>query len=671
MEWTRRRFLAIGIGLLVARAGLRGQGAAPATPAVTGPAARESLLRSHGDDRAVRVGDELAGFRAVNQGLVGGVARRPVDFAGALAKARALAQAAGGEAVLAPVRAAAPGLSTLGLRGLAAREVVKGNPTGALVVLVATLDRAPDDPEVLVDLAGVLAMLGHANEALAIFDELARRGAWPASVMGLAGRDAVEYGRGYCLVRLGEVDAARLGLAAVAERQPSLAEASRLLALVAKDEAEARKHFLLGVWRHRGSLMVCAGVDPAKAEPDPWVAGDEVAIDYRTLIESGRGELGRLPDIPYVSTVLQANGIIPVLERRVLEDEAREKAVSAARKKPKGFIHPETGVEETWGHRMYGLFGSLEYRDRKLRELDRVRREVHRETAAALDAIDEEKRKSAADAMSRLRRARLDAKGPDPTPGELGEVLRPFHEAAMTRSRPLLARREKAERDWFGEWHRLAGAVTSRVGDRAWHLYLSQTIEIKRHQAYQRLLDLALTQARMGRHRYVTAEPGEAGRGPEAQPPEACDDAASIGISTDDLAGEEVVPFEFGVELTCKGISAELAIDTRIPGLSVSTEAAIDNQGAYTVFMGPKAEVTAGPKAIAEFAGTAKLGGYLSGNRRQVTEAGVKYEVKVGTKLGSASSMRQVAGDTLVRIVPAPEEASGAFEPLRITVKPR
>lgn len=619
-------------------------------------------VRSYGDERPVNVEEELAALRSANEGLAGSVPRRALTFAAALTRVRELARTAGGPAVLAPALKALPDNEPLTLRLLAVRELTRGRTTAMFLLLLAAYDRDPGSAEALADLAGVLAGLGYANEALAFLDELARRHAVPVAPLDIDGADALDYLRGYCLVRLGDTTAAKPLLARVAERQPMLAEAARLLAVISEDEAEQRKYLLLGVWRHRSSLMVCAGVDLGMDEPDPLQTGAEVAIDLRSLLDLGKGERGRLPDIPYARSATHANGLIPVLEAKYAAVDEELRAVGE-RKVPKGFEHPESGVFENRGHRMHALLMSLGLRDRKLRDLERTRHRVEEESRKEMDRVTSERDRGADEAMERAKKRWLGEKR-SPSFAEIGEVLRPFHDAALARARGIGGRREKAARDYFAEWHLLASAIPAQVGDRAWWEHIRLTIEHERLHTYMRLLAISLAQARVGEHPWITKEPGETPPGPESQPVGKCDGDKSVSFSTNQLPGGDHMPFEFGVEMTCEGMSVEVGVDTRIPGISVSTELGVDTKGDFTAFVGPKATAKL-ETGIVDFTGAAKGGAYVTGNKDGIKDAGVKYEVKVGAGVGSYSGAQKIA-EGKVSFLPAPATGDGGFEPLLI-----
>lgn len=619
-------------------------------------------VRSYGDERPVNVEEELAALRSANEGLAGSVRRQPLTFAAALTRVRELARSAGDPAVLAPALKALPDNEPTTLRLLAVRELTRGRTTAMFLLLLAAYDRDPNSANALADLAGALAGLGYANEALAFLDELARRNAVPEPPLGISGEDSLAYLRGYCLVRLGDTVAAKPLLAGVAERQPMLAEAARLLAVISDDEAEQRKYLLLGVWRHRSSLMVCAGVDLDQAEPDPLQTGEEVAIDLRSLLDLNKGERGRLPDIPYARSAIHANGLVPVLEAKYAAAD-EELTVVAGRKTPKGFEHPESGVFENRGHRMHALLMSLDRRDQKLRELERTRHRVEAESRKEMDRVVAERDRGVDEAMEQARKRWL-AEKRSPSFEEIGAIQRPFFDSAAARARGISGRREKAVRDYFAEWHLLASAIPGQVGDRAWWEYIRLTIEHKRIHIYMRLLAISLAQARVGENPLVTKEPGEVPPSPEPQSIGKCDGDKSASFSTNQLPGGDKMPFEFGVEMTCEGVSVEVGVDTRIPGISVSTEIGIDNKGDFTAFVGPKATAKL-ETGIVDFTGAAKGGAYVTGNKDGIKDAGVKYEVKVGAGIGSYSGAQKIS-EGKVSFMPAPATGDGGFEPLMI-----
>jgi hypothetical protein len=325
-------------------------------------------------------------------------------------------------------------------------------------------------------------------------------------------------------------------------------------------------------------------------------------------------------------------------------------------------VHTDISVDETWGYRMHQLMTSIDYRDARLRELERQRHIAWREREAARRKV-ETRRDQEADKLLRAYMEACVAKKYHPTLEQMGAQVRPAFEAALAELAPAINREELVHRQWFAEWHFLATAIAAQVGDSGWHEYMRLTIEMQRWQVYQRLLHLVRIHASVGEHPWITKEPGEVPTEPAEEEVEKCDGDKSISFGTSTLPGGQALPFEFGVEMTCEGMSVEAAVDTRIPGISISAEIGGNNEGEFTAFVGPKAEAALGDKGIAAFTGSAKAGAYVTGNSKGVTDAGVKYEVKVGGKIGAFTGSQKVAEGN-VSFLPAPSPSDGDFGPL-------
>lgn len=644
----------IGIGLLWT-VSLRGQ-----TDSVTPPSAADDTRVVGNDDlRTVNVEEGLEALLNANDKLVGSVAKKPVTAAAAIAKARALAQAAVPPASLKKTLQALPDGEAETWRLFAFALLAKGQPSAAFAVLVAAYDRAQDSADSLSDLAGMLASFGYPNEALALLDELARRGVQPSPPMGLEGRDLTDYTRGYALARLGDVAAAKPLLEGVAKRQPLLVEASRTLAIVAEDPADKRKFFVQGVWRHRASVTVATGVDLDAPEPDPLETGDEVAIDVRSVIDLSKGSRGELPLMGYAKGVPQANDLYATTGTRYDAAAQRTSQLHQQLGNPKKYHHTDTAIEDTWGYRMRTLVDTIAYRDKKLRELERRQRVADRERTAAERRINNERMDKAKAATDAYLEECL-ARNYRPTAEQVAEKARPAHEAALTAFMPYINRQEQAQREWFAEWHLLATAIAAQVGDDGWHEYIRISIEAQRWSTYRGLLHLVKTHAGVGMHPGITKDAGEVPTEPQPSPVNKCDGNSSIGFSTQHLPGGKALPFEVGMEMTCEGMSLEVAVDTKIPGVSISAEIGGDNTGSITAFVGPKAEVSVGPKEIVSYGASAKAGAYVTGNRNGVQEAGVKYEAKINSRIGNFTASQKVA-EGKVNFIPAPNPGDGGM----------
>ncbi|MEO6568404.1 MAG: hypothetical protein ABIO94_06535, partial [Opitutaceae bacterium] len=358
---------------------------------------------------------------------------------------------------------------------------------------------------------------------------------------------------------------------------------------------------------------------------------------------------------------IHANGLIPILEATstALEDEMRTN--SNQRAAPKGFLHTDTSLTETRGHRMLTLMQSLDRRDQKLRDIERARVAATKATQSGLQKLRDETEESSSAAIDALAQKIKRS----PSPEEIGAVIQPFYDRAAQRARAIVGPEEKAIRDRYAEWRLLASAIPAQVGDAAWHEHLRLLVEYERLYCYRNLIFLCASQARAAEHPFITKEPGETPPPSAPQPVGKCDGTKSLSFSTSSLAPSHVLPFEIGVEMTCEGMSVEADVDTRIPYISVSTELGVTNSGDFTAFIGPKASVNLGDKEIAAFGGSAKGGAYVTGNRDGLKEAGLKYEVKVAAKIGTISGSQKIA-EGAVNFIPAPITGDGGIEPLLV-----
>lgn len=618
------------------------------------PAVPAEILREYGEEEAINVEGAWEAFSEANEGLVGSVEPRTVTFAAALTFVRSLSERGGGKAALAAARQAFPRVDSYELFRLCAlRETMQGRPDAAFLFLVGAFDLRPNDPDALFNMASVLAGLGHANEALALLDELERRKQTPQLPMGLTGRDGMDYLRGYCLSRRGETARARPLLEPIHARQPLLAEAPRLLALLDEEEdKDHRRNFLLGVWRRTAPIAVASGVSITGAEPDPFTAGAEVALDVRSFVELDKGTRGVLPGVRYASSPESCKPAMDVIDAKMRQIDKDSAALSdeMTRIKPRGYRHTDTSLEETWGYRMFTLLGMLEVRDAKLRELQRAAREADKAAVAARDQISAEASKRFADALQRANEVRLANRQDLLNAHESGQLGQPIYAEALSKAAAPQRRLEQAYRDYFAEWHLLATALAGRVGDASWREVFRLSIERQRLYYQQRLLNVVSMHAFVGHYAYADFADYPPSDDPVAQGMAPCDSSRSVGFGINKAGFGEVVPFDLGVELTCEGFSVEAAIDV-MPMLSVSGELGFDTKGQFSAFVDPKFDASYRGTGM-----TMKDGFFLTANRDGVQEVGAKIEVKGNSNQGPFAVSQKIA-ETSVSFLPAPRNA--------------
>jgi len=620
------------------------------------------VVRSYGDNRPVKVADELSSVRSSGEGLLGSVAPRPMTFAAASASVNAIAASAGGDAAVAAVLAAVGPSDPERWRAVAAREMIEGRPTGMFLVLWSVWKRFPADGDAWCDFAGVLAGQGYANEAAALLAEMNKRGLLPSPPMGIPGEEMRDYVEAYTQVRLGNKAGALTLLRRVAGRTPMLAEAPRLLAAITDDEAEARKALIQSVWRKSTKVAVSTPIPEGETAPDPYQAGDEVMADLREILNFERAERGVLPAVPYARSVTKANDLAEKLPLFATSLNDQFLATVAARNTPR--------PTETWGSRMFDLLQSIEYRDARLRELTDAAYAAQREREKLLSDMEQAREEEVMPAFSAFINKTIDAKHRQPTEAEAHAFLRPYFEKYLAQARPVCVREEVAKRALFAEWHYVATAVAASVPKGAWHAAMEATIHAGKLQGYEQLVHVAAAHAAFSSTPLINKEAEEeTGTVPGRTTPESCDGSKSASFSTNELPGGKALPFELGFEMTCEGASVEFGVDTRIPGVSFSSEIGVDNKGEYTVFVGPKAELVAGDKGIANFNVSGKAGVYVQGNKNGMTDAGFKAEAKAGGGIGSLSAAQKL-GEAKWSFVPSiPPGMNSDMEPISIQAR--
>ncbi len=624
-------------GVAAAMALALGVGAAEAPP---------DYLRVYGEERQVVVEDEWGALSRASQGLIGSVKRKPTAFEAAMKTAHDLAAKAAKRSELEAVRKAMPpGNDAQAYRLLGVRESARGNPSATLACFVLACDSDPKKPEAFFDLAGCLALLGYANEALAILDELAKRGARPEPAVGLTPEDVIEYDRGYCLLRLGDQAGARALLEKVAARQPLLSEASKLLALL--DEAEgknSRKNFLLGVWRRKPNLTVATGrVGPAsEPEPDAFATGDEVGIDLRQVLNMSKGRDGQLPGVRYAGTPEDAWALYVALQQKQKAVDAQMDAyLKQERTVLSRLRRRDADGNPTWGEQLYDLMLHLDWRDPKLREFTREKAAVAEGERKASDLRSEQ--------ISKGQDAFVASK--DKSDATEKRIKRPYFVNALALSLPAFQKGERLTRDTFAEWHRLATAIGANLGDPGWREVFRLRIEARRAQMYSRMLGCSIMHSSLS-SRFWDPANAEAPGNAEAQDMAQCDGKRSVGVSLSGLAVEGESPVDVGVEITCDGMSVEAGFSV-IPGLQYTAEIGLDTKGGYSVFVGPRGTGTLEITDHTSVASTTKGGWILSGNKSGVTEVGMKIESKLVANAGPFSVATKT-GETSITYVPAP-----------------
>ena len=210
---------------------------------------------------------------------------------------------AGGPDALARLARTQVGSNPAQAEALAAAEIAKANPGGALAALLIAHQKEPSEPRHLENAGVVAVSIGYPQEGLAMLTAAEGLPATGGPGMGIDRTATMLNNRAYALIRLGLwADAVPLLRTAVG-REPLLAEAQRNLAVAL---------LCLGQTQPAGSALR-AGLrrnqfrdvgDPSKAQ----------GFDPSQVYDLSHGQPVKLPDLSYPQTLDQAAGAAPKFE---------------------------------------------------------------------------------------------------------------------------------------------------------------------------------------------------------------------------------------------------------------------------------------------------------------------------------------------------------------------
>lgn len=569
-------------------------------------------VRTNDDFRIIDAVKEYSSFLMENADFIGRVAPEPIDFAHAITKAKTLCSGKIPAAEFGKLKAKAPQgtkaadywLHLAGLQGMA------GSPEAAFCLLVTASEADPNNPDVLSNLAGAMAMMGLANESLAVLDEIAKRNVKPSPPMNISADDMLGYIRCYNLLLTGNTGSVRAKLESIAARQPLLAEAKKLLALVDEKEGKDGKPRFMVAQSRSPQAKYCV-MYPGEA-PEP---GEQTYnIDPRSILDPSKGIRGKLPAIKYPQNPEEATAR---LESFMNEEPARIMAELQAlgvlrsenHKNLKYWVGDNT-MQDSWGYSVSEFIGSIDWRDDKLRELKDKIREAER-AAGETDKRMQEVLNKTWPSIATITPESARKKAEKDLKMRLMGMMKSDIEAV-----------DKAIRDYYEEWSWVVTMLAATVNE-AWHRDIEILIQEQQWHWYHQLTMRAAAQAMTG----WIDEGGYEDVSETLEPamPEKCDDGGkklNFGLETPDKS------FGTNVSLDCDGIGFE------VTGAKLSLELGLDTKGGYTIYGGPK--VGAG---VAGTGGEVKAGAYVSGKIRggTIEQVGVKVESSVSAGAGGAS----------------------------------
>jgi tetratricopeptide (TPR) repeat protein len=608
------------------------------------------IVRSLYDYRIVAdVHGELQEFLALNSDLPGSVVPASVSAAAARDSLRSLFGGTQNQAALAALGQSPVARSADALNATAVAFLARGRAAEALACLMLAVDLAPRDPGALVNLAAGALAFHRANEALALLAEAEKLGPPPLAAWGMSGGRVASYLRAYAHTLRGEYPEARKLLIEIVDREPNLREAALTLALVeSKLGGDPRKPYLLGVWRHRGKLIVLDPPEPespaeAKREPDPFTEGNSIAPSMADLFDLSRGKPGTLPRVDrprspqdLMAMTAYADAMTEAMTySAVLHNDVAGQAVA---------VFHATRAPPVYKLRMSNLYDRANSISASTPELDAAYRERHA-LRQELDRLTEKviDRARTDQEPIRERLGQLMSIPGRPTDAEMRSIVAQLNattQGAIDEVNPVLTAYHHAlEREWTlrsSYMHGMLGYIgpptlrTALIAE-------SESVRLSMHvEQLSAVINLAPAIGEFDTDDQRAPEPGERGQGPECT-----EEAAKKSFEVDIQV--------LSIEISCDSVSLEVELgkaEGPLGGGAMSVELGASTSGEVTAFVGPK--------ATAVGVGSVKGGLYVSANTREFTGAGFKSEVKNMTP-GGPLKVKYRSDETVVNFVPGPE----------------
>jgi len=241
---------------------------------------------------------------------------KAVSLAQAIASLEAVLTAAGGPDSLTRLAGTKVGKSGAYAENLAAAEIVKGNPGGALAALLIAHRIEPKEARHLENAAVMAASLGYPQEALALLNAAMSLPEHGFAAMGIDRTARMLNNRAYALIRLGRWSEAVPLLNTAIAREPLLNEAKRNLAVALTclgntSAAGAAKR----AGQRRNNFQDIG--DPAKPQ----------RFDPAQAYDLSHGKSVKLPEVTYPMTLEQTVGAQPKFESESSSRMSESKAL--------------------------------------------------------------------------------------------------------------------------------------------------------------------------------------------------------------------------------------------------------------------------------------------------------------------------------------------------------
>lgn len=532
--------------------------------------------------------DEYAELVRTAKGFVGAVQPRTVAFADALAtakkllsvpEARAQYDAAGDFASAEHPRRYVAG---------AAIRAVAGDPFGAMAQLLAGIDAAPDDPDVLLGLAAVLAEAGMPNESLAFLGRLRETGKTPAMAMGLSAEGAVAYLSGYDEMLRGKLPEAKTKLQQAIRAEPLLNEARRALSLVQAHEGAGgagARTYLDGMWRFiPRKRLLCGGT-----------ADDSQRPSVDEMFDTSKGVPGKLVEFRHPRGPDDLPKFFEMLGRfsehyAAIQDAQGQRAIRLGASLPQGRGN-DTTPYDAWADGMSVLLGGLDEQEPLILKLEADMDASQRDAEAAVA-------RAAAKAGKKAIALAVGSASQDLCP-QLKDIL----SQGMAEARPWLVHYETMQRRYAKTLHRMQTGLNAHIGDPRWHAYndaaLRSELAARSLGLISSMLDgYGTVQAQVGD--LACAARDEAAEGSEAEVeggPSCPSGMRNMAYKfAFELPGKRAGPRpKLGFQVDCEKIALDLELDLVAVdgglaefGLGGFAQIEMYHSGEWSLFMGPR-----------------------------------------------------------------------------------
>jgi tetratricopeptide (TPR) repeat protein len=497
---------------------------------------------------------------------------------------------------------------------MAAAEIGKANPGGALAALLLAYKQQPAESRHLENAGVVAVSVGYPQEALALFAQAERLPVTLDPEMGIDRTATMLNNRAYALIRLGRYSDAIPLLRTAIGREPLLNEAQRNLAVALTCLGQfSQAGTALRAGQRRSQLHDLG--DPDKAQ----------SYDPTQVFDLSHGQPVKLPDISYPNTLEEAAGAAAKFQSEWHSREDLSKQLLAERDSaPPIARHSPLTIIRIFN--IEGLAGDL----RGTPEVARLYDAGQVSYKAAVDADKSWFDASASQAASCM------ASGGDFTKCEETWCTSNLPEG----HREWLAAIKKSDADlraWANAYSRFATGLASNLADPGAHQWVLADTQYQLMVAYALQIDEASVwiEAVAGLkgtcYDQITDAPAETKDGGKAAAITCSGAVGGANFSLDlELFTITVSCEEIGIEAEAPELEGGLAEAGNFASVSYKFK-----RGSTTLFVGAYAKT----REIGGLSSSAHGGAYLTwDNQGNVTDVGVRGEASIDQSEGQGSS---------------------------------